>query len=78
MDYEIHRSLGRIEGEVKSLTSSVSALAQTLGVRLDGMEAEIETLKLDKAKAEGRWSAIAGAGAVVGALVSGILTILFH
>ncbi len=78
MDYDIHRSLGRIEGEVKALTISVSVLASSLGVRLDVMESEIENLKLDKAKAEGRWSAIAGAGAVVGALVSGILTILFH
>lgn len=78
MDYEIHRSLGRIEGEVKALTSSVSSLTSSLNERLNEMDTEIENLKLDKAKAQGRWSAIAGAGAVVGAVVSGLLTILFH
>ncbi len=78
MDFEIHRSLGRIEGEVKALTASVSSLTTSLNERLNAMDIEIEALKIDKAKAQGRWSAIAGAGAVVGALVSIVVQVLFH
>ncbi len=75
---ELHRGLAGVARDVQHVTATMTKLEETLTTRFDKIEADILELKLDRAKAQGRWSTIAAAGAGVGAVVSVILQVLFH